>query len=397
MPKSIRPSLFTLLLLNAFASVAAVLYTPALPAIIKDFSVDADLGQLTMTLFLIGYAVGQWFYGPITNRFGRKPTLYFGIFIGIAGSLICAIAGVNLNFSLFLVGRVIQALGTSVGLVLAFSIINDVYSGAHARKTISYMSLSFSILPGVSIFIGGLLVHYFNWETCFYFLVLYSFFVMLLVARLPETSEEKDYDALRFSEILGRYGKLLGEKHLVGYASMWGLSTAIIYIFAASAPIICIRLLGISAPAFGVANLSTSAALIIGSLISAKVAARFSGRTVMLFGVVLLSIGAALLVLLTLLHAMNLFSFFAPVVIVYIALPLILANASAMATQGLTDRATASSLMTLINMTLAVLSLLAVQSLPLNLLNAMTIGFAVVTVLQWLLFIGLKEAKKMPQ
>src|SRR5579864_6635516 len=84
---------FTLLLLISFASVNAVLFTPALPNITHFFGISEDIAQQTITWFLIGYAVGQLIYGPIANRFGRKHALYTGIGIQIISSLFCVVAG----------------------------------------------------------------------------------------------------------------------------------------------------------------------------------------------------------------------------------------------------------------------------------------------------------------
>lgn len=100
----------TLLLLISFASVNAVLFTPALPGIAYFFGISADTAQQTITWFLIGYALGQLLYGPIANRFGRKPALYAGIGLQIVSSLLCVLAGVLHQYWLLVVARFLLAL-----------------------------------------------------------------------------------------------------------------------------------------------------------------------------------------------------------------------------------------------------------------------------------------------
>src|SRR3990167_2608751 len=107
---------FTMLLMISFASVNALLFTPALPDIAAYFAITHDTAQLTISWYLIGYAVGQLLYGPLANRFGRKPAIYGGIILQIISSLICVSAGTFHNFSILVIGRLLLAFGSGVGL-----------------------------------------------------------------------------------------------------------------------------------------------------------------------------------------------------------------------------------------------------------------------------------------
>jgi MFS family permease len=144
-----EPSLLTLLLLVSYPSVGAVLFTPALPAIAQFFAISSSIAQLTITLFLIGYAVGQLPYGPLSNKVGRKPALYIGLSISVFGALLCAVAGLLAQFWLLILARIITALGASVGLMMALTIISDYYQPEAARKKFSFIIMAFAIAPGV--------------------------------------------------------------------------------------------------------------------------------------------------------------------------------------------------------------------------------------------------------
>ena len=134
-----RLPFFTLLLLISFASVNAVLFTPALPNIAHFFRIGEDTAQQTITWFLVGYAIGQLLYGPIANRFGRKPALYAGISLQIVSSLLCVLAGVIHEYWLLVIARFMLALGSGVGLKMTFTLVNECYEPKIASQKISYL------------------------------------------------------------------------------------------------------------------------------------------------------------------------------------------------------------------------------------------------------------------
>ncbi|MES2121598.1 MAG: MFS transporter [Chlamydiota bacterium] len=194
---SLRLPLPILFLLVSFASVGAVLFTPALPSIAHHFNVSAASVQFTITSYLIGYALGQLPYGPLANGIGRKKTLYWGIFVSIIGSLLCALSAPLHCFPLLVIARVIQALGACVGLKVSFTMIADVYDQTASTKMISKTLMAFAIMPGIAIAIGGAITEYINWQSCFYFLALFGVVTLWFVSRLPETAPSIDLSALK--------------------------------------------------------------------------------------------------------------------------------------------------------------------------------------------------------
>ena len=124
-PQQANLPMITLLLMISFATFNAVLFTPALPNITRYFSITNNVAQLTITWFLVGYAIGQLLYGPLANRFGRKPALYTGISIQIVSSLLCILAGLIHSFFLLVLARFFLAIGSGVGLTIAFTLVNE--------------------------------------------------------------------------------------------------------------------------------------------------------------------------------------------------------------------------------------------------------------------------------
>ena len=129
-----NPSMITLILLTSFAAAGAMFLTPALPLMASTLSITAEHVQLVVSVYLAGYALGMLPYGPFANRFGRKPTLYFGLVLAIIGALLSVIAGSFQHFNLLVLGRLVTAVGASVGLKIAYTIVGDLYSHGQATK-----------------------------------------------------------------------------------------------------------------------------------------------------------------------------------------------------------------------------------------------------------------------
>lgn len=382
----VTPPTFTLLLLIALGTVAAVLFTPAIPAIKQQFNLTTAVVQWTVSIFLLGYALGQLIYGPIANRIGRKPTIYLASIIGILGTLLCAVAGYANSFLLLVAARFIMAIGTSVGLVLTLTIINDVYNYEQSRKVIASVTLAFAIFPGIAIFIGGFLVNHFTWESCFYFIAVYNIFVLFLCAFLPETSRGLDLNALKLNFILNRYCKAAKNLKLINYASMWGLCTVIIYVFAASAPIISISMMNVSPSKFGAFNLFTSAGYIIGTVAARALSSYLSSRRVMLLGLLLKTAGCLTLLFCFKFFTMSILALFISVFIIFIGMPLVFTNASALATKTISDKAIGSSIVSFIVTILSVVSIFLMGMFHSNLEFLMIEVFMVATFIVWVLF-----------
>lgn len=262
-----EPQIISLMLLSAFAAMGAILMTPALPQIANFFNTSIGLTQLIVTSFLLGYAVGQLIYGPIANRFGRKPAFYLGITIATLGSLFSILASPVESFHLLILGRLLEALGASAGLVICITVIHDFYYPDQARRITSLLMLAFAIVPGVAIAIGGMLTEYIHWQACFYFLLLYGLVLLYPAYNLPETIQVPDKQALNYQHIFENYKKLFRNKKLVGYALCSGFSSACIYVFGAEGPFIGIHLLHVSPATYGFLGLTPFIGTLVGSLV----------------------------------------------------------------------------------------------------------------------------------
>ncbi|MDP3559353.1 MAG: MFS transporter [Legionellaceae bacterium] len=355
---------FTLLLLISFASVNAVLFTPALPDITQFFAISEDLAQQTITWFLVGYALGQLLYGPIANRFGRKPALYAGIIIQILSSLLCALSGVIHMYWLLIVARFMLALGSGVGLKMTFTLVNECYDPKMASQKISYLMLAFAVTPGLGVALGGFLNTYLGWMSCFYASAIYGLVLLVLVTKIPETQKTLNLNALKIHHLIHDYALQFKNIRLVMGGLLMGTSSSVIYVFSALAPFIAISLFGMSSDEYGVANCLPPVGMILGSLVSARLSRKYSFITMIRFGIWIASAGVIVMFTVIWMHLPVLWSLFFPMVIIYFGLCFILANASASAMESVTDKAHGAAVMSFINMGFSTLVVFSLAMFP---------------------------------
>jgi Bcr/CflA subfamily drug resistance transporter len=348
------PHILGITLLSAFAVMGAILMTPGLPSIASYFHKTINDTQLTVTSFLLGYALGQLIYGPIANRFGRKIALYLGITIASIGSLFSIFASPIESFYLLIIGRMLEALGASAGLVVCITIINDFYFPQEARRVTGFMMLAFAIVPGVAIAIGGILTQYFNWQACFYFLLFYGFMLIIPAVKMPETLSEPDTHALQYQYLFSNYKKIFSNKKLVGYSLCSGLSSACIYVFGAEGPFIGIHLLQVKPATYGLLGLTPFLGTFLGCLINIRLTHIHYGY--MLRIAFLLELSAVLIMLLSFIyHLVTLATLLLPMMLFCIGHPILASTSISLAMQQTEDRANGSAIMNFVAMSMPVL------------------------------------------
>ncbi|MCB0348431.1 MAG: Bcr/CflA family multidrug efflux MFS transporter [Bdellovibrionales bacterium] len=213
--------IFILSVLVAFGPMSIDMYLPAFTAIATDFKVDMSLVQYTLASFNVGIALGQLFYGPLSDQFGRKNILLSGMLIYIVASIGCALV-VDIDHMIYL--RFLQAIGGCAGMVTARAVVRDTFDGNQAARVFSTMMLIMGVAPIVAPTLGGLALLYFNWRFIFWFLgVLSTVALVAVYFYLPETlpSDKRTPHATKRS--LSTYYAIFHDKLFVGYALSAGL------------------------------------------------------------------------------------------------------------------------------------------------------------------------------
>jgi MFS family permease len=210
-----KPLEFLLAFVAALPSIFAVLFTPSLPILAEHFQVTFGETQQTMVFYLAGYALGQLPYGPLSNKFGRKPVFYLGMLLAILSSIGVIISGMVHSFPLFIISRFCMACGACVGLNVAYTIVGDLYDENKALKVLSFIMLLSAIIPGLATFTGGFLTQNFGWQGCFVFLGIFGLLMIALVYKfLPETTRQKDPNAIQIHQIFKAYWSEIHNKKL---------------------------------------------------------------------------------------------------------------------------------------------------------------------------------------
>lgn len=392
-----KPSILSLIFLSSFATMGVIMIAPALPAISLDYNVSKTTVQFGMTLFLLGYAIGQLIFGPVANRYGRKPALYAGLLIACLGSVL-TIAANNIHYHpLFVAGRFIEALGSSCGLVLSFAIVNDFYFLEEARKLSALLILAFAIMPSIAIALGGAITSYLGWKFCFYFLLAYGITLFYFVAKLPETLAAADPQALNYKRFFSRYLATIKNRNLVTYALIYGLSTGCAYSFSTEGPFIGIHVLHLDPLVYGALGTLPFAGMILGSLFAAH-AAKFIKASIMgKIGFFSELLGTIMLLLFFTAHEINIWTLIAPLIVFFFGHAIVASNFSALGISQTDDKAHGSGMVNFLNLSAAVtitlilsmLSFLGTILLPVIYSSALV----VMVLISWINFILLKDKK----
>jgi DHA1 family bicyclomycin/chloramphenicol resistance-like MFS transporter len=178
-PRSLSRGLILLLAAaSALGPVAMQIMLPAIPVVRERFMVTTGTAQLTLSLSMLSIAIATLIYGPLSDRYGRRPVMLTGICITVFGSLLCMLAG---SIEWLILGRIVQAAGGAVGLVLARAIVRDVYPADEAAGIIATLVMVMVVMPMLSPAVGGELLVRFDWHSVFWVVGGLSLFLLALL------------------------------------------------------------------------------------------------------------------------------------------------------------------------------------------------------------------------
>lgn len=289
----LRPDTLTLTallaLLTAVGPVSTDMYLSSLPDIGRQLNASPAQVQLTLSVFLIGFAVGQIVYGPVSDRYGRRPVLIVALLIYASACLICTFAR---NIEMLIAARGLQALGGAGGVVLARAVVRDLYSGARAGRELSLMGAIMALAPVVAPPIGGLLQTAFGWRA--------NFFVALAVGLgsaalvwwvLPETLRHRAPEPVSPASMLRVYRAISRHRGFLAHLGMLAASYAGLFAWISGSPFVLQDLYGVSPFGFGIAFSLACLGFMLGASLATRLVVRIGlGRT-MGFGALALASG----------------------------------------------------------------------------------------------------------
>ncbi len=196
-----------LAMLTALGPLSTDMYLPSLPAIATALGTDVARAQLTLSGYLVGFAAGQIFYGPVSDKIGRKPTVLAGLALYCLASAACALAQ---SVEMLIAARVVQALGAAGPIVLGRAIVRDLYEGPRAGRELSRMGMIMGLVPAIAPIIGGILEPLFGWRSNFWAVLGGAAALALAVILfLPETLRQKRPEPISLLGIFRGFGVLL--------------------------------------------------------------------------------------------------------------------------------------------------------------------------------------------
>jgi DHA1 family bicyclomycin/chloramphenicol resistance-like MFS transporter len=296
LPKNmLRPDTFALTallsLLTALGPLAVDMYLPSFPDIGRVLGTSPATVQLTLSIYLIAYAMGQVIYGPLSDRLGRIPVMRFALAVFCVSSLACALAP---NIEMLLVARAFQALGSSGAIVLARAIVRDLYSGARAGRELSLMGAIMSLAPVGAPMIGGVIHSAFGWRSHFVLQMAFGLIAAFLVWRkLPETLRSPTPGPFSVRNILSGYAIIARNRAVLSYLAMLSVSFAGVFAWISGSSYVLQDIYGLTALSFGLAFAAASFGYLCGTTLATRIVTRIGIDKTIGFGCAALAIGGS--------------------------------------------------------------------------------------------------------
>lgn len=292
MRAGVRAPFLLLVAMTACGTLGMHVIIPALPATARALGMSISTTQLTITLYLIGLAVGQLLYGPVSDRFGRRPVVLVGLSLFTAASVVTAAAP---NAAVLIGGRIVQSIGGCAGLVLGRAAVRDGAAADKAAGQLALLTLVMSLVPAIAPAIGGFLTAYINWRASYVLLALIGGLTLLACAlRLPETRAP---DGGPGRSLVMGYVRLLRSRRFCGYAIGGACSTTAFYGFMSASPFIFETQLHQRTQDIGLYYLFLMGGVALGSLGANRLAGRLSPPMALRIANAVGVIGAALFML----------------------------------------------------------------------------------------------------
>lgn len=283
-PIAIKPGWYVLAVLSmlmGFASISTDLYLPAMPLMAQSLVAETGMIELTISGYLIGFSLGQLLWGPISDRYGRRPSVAAGLVLFVFGSAGCALAT---SAQILIAWRVVQAVGACAGVALSRAMVRDFYQGNRAAQMLSTLITVMTIAPLIGPTVGGQIVALAGWRAIFWVLVGVGLATLCALMSIPETLPV----ARRNQEHLGlamlRYLTLLKNRRLLGYVGTGAFLYAGMYAYIAGTPFAYISYYHVPVQKYGLLFAVGIVGIMLANMLNARLVLRHGYDRVLLVG-----------------------------------------------------------------------------------------------------------------
>lgn len=298
--KSKVPPIWLLIPLIGFPQLGENIYSPSLPAITDFLHTMNAYVQWTLSIYFIGFALGVFLWGRLSDHIGRKPAMIAGLIIYTIASLLCIYAH---SITWLLSTRFIQGLGASCGSVLIQTIARESMEEKQRNQfyATSGFVMAFSITVGP--FIGGYLTQWFHWQSNFILLFCIGLsLITLAYIKLPETYIKTQK---KLPSIIGTLKNMMLDKHLIGCAILIAIANGMLFSYYAEGPFIFIKLLGLLPSEFGKLGLFMALASLCGSISARKLMRHWSREKMLMVGCTIMITCSLFLLIAAITHFIN--------------------------------------------------------------------------------------------
>lgn len=289
------PALIVLVLslLLGLQPITTDLYLPALPTITQVFGAAMPQAQLTLSALLLAFGLSQLVWGPLSDRFGRRPVLLAGCAMYVLATAASAAAG---SMEQLIALRVLQGVAMGAGVMAARAVVRDLFAPSEGARIMSKGLTGLGVIACLSAPVGGLLAEHFGWRVTLLALTVFGAIALTVVAlRFEETLAQKNPRALEPGTLWRTWGQIVRHPTFWAYTLLATTSYAGLFTFLAAGSFVFIGVLGLSKPAYGLAMLTMSLSYIVGTFICRRLLPRFGvRRTVAIAGAATLTAGTAI-------------------------------------------------------------------------------------------------------
>jgi DHA1 family bicyclomycin/chloramphenicol resistance-like MFS transporter len=294
-----------ILILTATAALgqfSTSIYLPSIPAMTEALQAPLAAVQLTLTVYLFALAAFQLVYGPLADRFGRRPVMLAGLTIFVVASLVGAFAP---TIEVLIAARFFQGLGACAGLVLSRAIMRDAFAGPVLSRAMTYMGMAFALVPGSAPLLGGVLQDLFGWRAAFLVSTAAGVAVWLLVHRRIAESLRQRLETVHLLALVRAYGPVLRSRAFFAFALACCGIMGGLFGFLAGSPDVYIRHVGLSPSHYGIYPPIASTGFVAGGALTVRLSRRLDDAMMVRLGLATLTLAAVAMALLPALSALN--------------------------------------------------------------------------------------------
>lgn len=254
--------IFTLASLTALGPLAIDMYLPSFPKIAADLNTEVSHVQISLSTFLGGLAIGQLFWGPISDKYGAKKPIILSLTIFVLTSLACLYVT---DIKMMWAYRFLQAFGSSGGLVIARSIVNKHFDKDKTLKIFSILALVGGIAPILAPILGNAVLKYFDWPHIFTAMGLFALVSIAMTLTFLKEDFSNRIPSLEVKSILQNYARLFQNKIFVTYTMIGSISFSCLMLYISNSPVLVMEVGGLSSTAFSYVFMLNSCGLMVGS------------------------------------------------------------------------------------------------------------------------------------